>query len=438
MGTTNMSQDVALVEHGIATLPEGWRWVQIRNAFTFTRKPRDLQISAYAQIPFVPMEVIPIGTIYFDQYVLKSQDELTSGTYFELGDVLLAKITPSFENGKQGIIEDLPTPFGIATTEVIPIRGIPGVSDKLFLFYYLLRHNIRAELAGKMEGTTGRQRLNKSTLENLEIPLPPLAEQRAIAHTLRTVQAARAARQREAALERERKAALMQRLFTQGTRGEPTKTTEIGEVPVSWEVDELAKVADIVYGVQAAVAHLKDSSVGIPILTNVNIRNDGVLDLSTLRYYDLPQHKRELLLLRKGDVLFNWRSGSQEHVGKTTIFDIDGDFTFSSFILRFRTRSGLHNHFLFYYLHWLKSEGFFVQNRQQSSVNSVFNASVAATIPVILPSFEEQRTIAEILRACDTKIAALEREAAAHDELFKALLEELMTGRVQVPGANNH
>ncbi len=49
-----------------------------------------------------------------------------------------------------------------------------------------------------------------------------------------------------------------------------------------------------------------------------------------------------------------------------------------------------------------------------------------------LPDTAEQRTIAAILRACDEKIAALEREAAAHDELFKALLEELMTGRRRV------
>ena len=48
--------------------------------------------------------------------------------------MLLAKITPSFENGKQGIIRELPTPFGIATTEVIPLMGIPDVSDTLYLF----------------------------------------------------------------------------------------------------------------------------------------------------------------------------------------------------------------------------------------------------------------------------------------------------------------
>ena len=72
-----------------------------------------------------------------------------------------------------------------------------------------------------------------------------LPEQRAIAHILRAVQAAREARQREVSLERERKAALMAHLFTHGTRGEPTKQTPIGEMPVSWEVSHAWRDASV-------------------------------------------------------------------------------------------------------------------------------------------------------------------------------------------------
>ena len=97
-----------------------------------------------------------------------------------------------------------------------------------------------------MDGSTGRQRLSKSTLQNLEIYFPPFAEQRAIAHALRTMQEAKEARQRELALERERKAALMQHLFTHGTRNEPYKETEIGEIPESWKVVELGEISKIV------------------------------------------------------------------------------------------------------------------------------------------------------------------------------------------------
>jgi restriction endonuclease S subunit len=63
---------------------------------------------------------------------------------------------------------------------------------------------------------------------------------------------------------------------------------------------------------------------------------------------------------------------------------------------------------------------------------SHLNLGYVKAYPCVLPPFEEQRTIAAILRACDEKIAALEREAAILDELFKALLEELMTGKRRV------
>lgn len=424
---TLVDDPLRATEHG---LPEGWRWVQIRNAFTFTRKPRDIQISGYAHVPFVPMEAIPIGTVYFDQYVLKSQDELTSGTYFEPGDVLLAKITPSFENGKQGIIENLPTPFGIATTEVIPLQGIPGVSDKLFLFYYLLRHNIRAELAGKMEGTTGRQRLNKSALENLEIPLPPLPEQRAIAHALRTVQTAREARRRQAALERERKAALMQRLFTEGTRGEPTKTTEIGEVPVSWEVVRLGNYCEFLqYGTSK---YCDNDSSGIPVLRIPNVIG-GQVDTEALKYIRLPPKEAASLRLERGDILFVRTNGNKEYAGRCAVFQNElDDALFASYLIRARLDKRYLPEFVQLYTETAPGKSF-LSGRASNAADGKYNINTQTIKSVMLPltSIDEQRAIAEALRACDEKIAALEREAAAHDELFRALLEQLMTGRLR-------
>ena len=161
-------------------LPLNWRIVRFEEAATFTKKPKDLRYSEYNEVPFVPMNLIPIATLFSKDFILKSSDILSSGTYFEPGDILLAKITPSFENGKQCIIKELPTPFGIATTEVIPFREVEGVSDKFYLFYYLLLLYVRALLAERMQGTTGRLRLGPKTLAELEIPLPPLAEQRRI------------------------------------------------------------------------------------------------------------------------------------------------------------------------------------------------------------------------------------------------------------------
>ena len=86
------------------------------------------------------------------------------------------------------------------------------------------------------------------------------------------------------------------------------------------------------------------------------------------------------------------------------------------------------------YFHYLRKKGFFALKRSQSSVNSVFNASKSAESPVIVSLIDEQSGISDVLEACDTKIAALEQEAERLDELFHAMLDELMTGkRAAVP-----
>ena len=250
-------------------LPPDWQMVRIGEAFAFTRKPKHMHYSDYQAIPFVPMDFVPIGQTYFDRFIPKSIDELTSGTYFEPGDALIAKITPSFENGKQGIIEKLPAPFGIASTEIIPIRGIEGVSDTRYVFYYLLRSDVRSDIAAKMEGSTGRQRLNIGALRETEIALPPLPEQRVIARALRTVQAAKEARRREIAVERERKAALMQHLFTHGTRNEPRAQTAIGAIPESWRVMKLGEAITLQRGYDLPHAQRRTGSV--PIVSSSGI-----------------------------------------------------------------------------------------------------------------------------------------------------------------------
>lgn len=198
----------------IGEMPESWEVVRVEEAYQFTKKPHGLSYSDYDEIPFVPMELVPIDSPTFTNFIIRSGKEVSSGTYFELGDLLIAKITPSFENGKQSVMNALPTPFAIATTEVIPIQSTPGMSDKFFLHYFLLRPNVRSELASKMEGTTGRQRLGKHIVSNTLIPLPHLAEQQEIVKTLHACDANIAALDRESALLDELFRALLEELMS--------------------------------------------------------------------------------------------------------------------------------------------------------------------------------------------------------------------------------
>ena len=105
-----------------------------------------------------------------------------------------------------------------------------------YLNYYLNADSTQRRLKQFATRGVSQSNINATKLQLLTIALPPLPEQRAIALALWTVQQAKEARRREAALERERKAALMEYLFTHGTRGEATKQTEIGEMPESWGI----------------------------------------------------------------------------------------------------------------------------------------------------------------------------------------------------------
>jgi len=191
---------VPLQETEIGPLPKEWRVVRLGEVAEFG-KNRTMQKPKASLIPFMPMSLLPEDTIYISQWEMRRDKEIRSGIPIQNGDFLLAKITPSFENGKQGIVKDIPGGWGYASTEVIPIRPYPELHTK-YLAFYLKQPSIRQELAGKMEGSTGRQRLPKMAVQQLLIPLPPLAEQCEIARMLQAVDAKIAAEERRrAALE---------------------------------------------------------------------------------------------------------------------------------------------------------------------------------------------------------------------------------------------
>ena len=179
------AEKVELKETEIGLIPKHWEVVRVGEVYNITKKPKGLRIENYDAVPFVPMEGIGFGAFSVN-FIIKDPKEISSGTYFEKGDLLLAKITPSFENGKQAIADNIPIDFGIATTEVIPIKQTEkGLIS--YLFYYLQKPDVRQNLASRMEGTTGRQRLPKEALLNTLIPLPPLEEQQKIAQILQSI-----------------------------------------------------------------------------------------------------------------------------------------------------------------------------------------------------------------------------------------------------------
>ena len=119
-------------------LPSGWHWRNISHRYRVTKKPKGFKINSDENIPFVPMEAIPLDGKEHVRFDLRCSGDIASGVYFERGDILLSKITPSFENGKQGVARTIPSNFGMASTEIIPLQPIGEGTNRFFLFYYFL------------------------------------------------------------------------------------------------------------------------------------------------------------------------------------------------------------------------------------------------------------------------------------------------------------
>jgi len=183
------TENVPLKETEIGKVPEEWEVVKLGEVFEFSKKPKNLKINDNDLIPFIPMEMISDTNQSIKYWEEKSYSEIPSGSFVFKNDIIIAKITPSFENGKQAILDKLPLDYGYATTEIWALHPKNENVITQYLYYYLKVDPIRMNLAGKMEGSTGRQRLPKHVLENLSLPLPPLPVQQKIASILSAVDA---------------------------------------------------------------------------------------------------------------------------------------------------------------------------------------------------------------------------------------------------------
>jgi len=131
-------------------------------------------------VSFVPMKSLGINKkgLVLD-VTRKLADVSGSYTYFAENDVLLAKITPCFENGKLGIATGLINGIGFGSSEFIVFRPSENVKPE-YLYYFLNQPSFRTIGKSVMTGAVGHKRVPKEFIENTEIPLPPIPEQKRI------------------------------------------------------------------------------------------------------------------------------------------------------------------------------------------------------------------------------------------------------------------
>lgn len=266
------------------------------------------------------------------------------------------------------------------------------------------------------------------------IPLPPLPEQRAIAHVLRTVQRAKEATERVIQATRELKKSLMRHLFTYGpvpineVEKVPLKETEIGLVPEHWDVVRIGEVVQESFSGGTPPTNVGEYWGGnIPWTTSAIIGEDEVL---------LSRHQRTITnlgLANSSSKIAPRESvivGTRVGVGKAVVatFDIAINQDLTALVLNKESVEPLFLVYLFKSA-CLQQQ---IQDRTRGTTIKGIPRRDLLGILIPLPPLSEQREIARILGAVDKKLQAEEARKQALEALFKTLLHNLMTGKIRV------
>ena len=147
-----------------------------------TVNPRKSQLAEKPEtrVSFVPMADLNEHCISFQPNDEKQLSEVSASyTYFENNDVLLAKVTPCFENGKAGIASGLLNGIGFGSSEFYVLRSNGQVMPE-WVYFCVMHPLFRKAAVAQMTGTGGLQRVPRDYVENFQIPLPPLEVQKEI------------------------------------------------------------------------------------------------------------------------------------------------------------------------------------------------------------------------------------------------------------------
>jgi len=160
-------------------LPRGWASSAIKKfADINPRHPKGLDEDML--VTFAPMAGISESRpdfLFTEERPLR--DVRKGFTHFAEGDVLFAKITPCMENGKGAVARGLRNKIGCGTTELHVVRPLEGISPE-YIYSFLAQRWVRREAKEHFTGSAGQARVPTSFIEELEIPLAPLDEQRRI------------------------------------------------------------------------------------------------------------------------------------------------------------------------------------------------------------------------------------------------------------------
>ncbi|MFT5296260.1 MAG: type I restriction enzyme S subunit [Colwellia sp.] len=412
-------------------IPEGWALGGLTDFSEINPKLKQQAVLTDAlNVSFIKMEDVSNNAKILNKRIRKYSEVSKGFTKFNDHDVLVAKITPCFENGKGAYVEQLTNGIGFGSTEFHVLRA-KSKADSRFLYHYTNFSSFRLDAEASMCGTGGQRRVQTDFLRTHKVVFPPLPEQQKIAKILTSVDEVIEKTQAQIDKLKDLKTGMMQELLTNGIGHTEFKDSPVGRIPAEWEVVELGEIGGVTKLAGFEYTNHFDYSIGGEIIAirALNLTN-GKLDLNKIQ--TIPKETSDMLprsKLHKGDILITYVG---VNIGEMGYIDEDDKYHLAPNVGKiFFDQDLIDSQFMF---QQMLSEKVQASIKSFTSVTSQPSLNMAniRKIPVVIPSKSEQIMINYKFQSLDSIIDIKENKLKQTKFIKKALMQDLLTGKVRV------
>ncbi len=403
----------------IEPLPPGWKNHQFGDACD--RVKDSYQPVNDGDTPYIGLEHLAQG---FPAFVGRGKESevKSSKTAFKVGDILFGKLRPYLRKGVQADFD------GVCSTDILAFRAKDSCEAE-FLKFVIHSDEFVAHAKSTTSGVQ-HPRTSWPSLREFRLSLPPLPEQKKIAHILSTVQWAIEAQKRIIQTTTELKKSLMHKLFTEGLRNEPQKQTEIGPIPESWETPTIESVCTIKASAMS-YKQLEDAPnvsngvlvIGIKV-SDMNLPGNEIEFRSANLERQLSEKEALKRTVPENSIVFPKR-GAAIATNKKRL--TTGRTVLDPNLIAVMPSEAVNHQYLF---HWFNT--FDLKKITDPGPTPQLNKKDIAPLKFPLPPIDEQEAIATAIDATNEKTTLHTRKRDQLQDIFRALLHELMTAKRRV------
>lgn len=393
-------------------MKDGWRTGTISDIAEVSPKISKSNITDETLVSFIPMASVSESGKVIEMQVKKYSDVKTGFPSFENGDVLFAKITPCMENGKGALVHNLTNGIGFGSTEFFVLRTKESACSD-FLYQLTISKMFRHKALAYLKGTAGQQRVSRDIFTMLNIPIPPLPEQKRIAEILTAADSAIEEAGRAVAESERVKQGLMQMLI-------PDDAEELKD---RWNTSKIKEIFDVKSGTTPSTKEEKYWKNGDVIWVTPadlsGIDEHLYVENSNKKVTNIALRETGLYLVPKDTIIISTRAP----VG--TLALANSELTFNQGCKGLLNKDTRHYNTKFYYYYLLQNTQE-LQNQSGGSTFKELSKERLGSFPVPLPPITEQKRIAEILKTADEKIALCKERKTLLEKIKLGLMNELL------------